>query len=430
MDSELLILLLPAICIAWAAIFAMAALRDRNSGVPLALFLVLGAFFCLRAVLGNEDLSVWQHRVTMSVMSALGWSLAPLIILQLQKLCHGTGRIATYLVMLILPVVLLLGGLLLPDRVFPLRTIYLSGMTASFLALLVYVFVKCRKTPSAVILGCLLLVTIAIIPVQNPWFPALQFLLLLFAGSVLFDTLVAIEPAALPAATATGTTEEAKVNEPSGEKETYARNDVQETTAGDGSALLADGFGALATEGISSNAGTDGETAADGTEDGGGTYGEDGTAMATSAHGSAPSIVIRSAGLPTGTMTPSFWDELLSRFQTLMVDEQLFLRPRLTIEEVAKMLNTNKTYVSRMVNENYNTTFPEVVNNLRVDYAEQYLLDHRHARQEEIALACGFVSASSFNTIFKKITGMPPRQWVTDWDARHNRGPAGADPHH
>ena len=112
-------------------------------------------------------------------------------------------------------------------------------------------------------------------------------------------------------------------------------------------------------------------------------------------------------------------DSLLARFQTLLVEERIFLQPQLTLDVVADRLHTNKTYVSRMVNDHYKVSFPELISALRVDYAEQYILRHRDARQEEVAAACGFVSASSFNNTFKKVTGMPPRQWVTSWDATH-----------
>lgn len=110
----------------------------------------------------------------------------------------------------------------------------------------------------------------------------------------------------------------------------------------------------------------------------------------------------------------STWDEdsLLARFQNLMVKEQLFLQPGLTLGDVADRLRTNKTYVSKLVNNTYNLGFPELLNTLRVDYAEQYIISHKDAKQDEIAVACGFLSASSFNSIFKKVTGLTPKVWI------------------
>ena len=112
------------------------------------------------------------------------------------------------------------------------------------------------------------------------------------------------------------------------------------------------------------------------------------------------------------TVAGTWDDSLLAKFQALMLNEQLFLQPSLTLADVADRLHTNKTYVSKMVNNTYNLGFPELLNTLRVDYAEQYLLSHRDAKQEEVARACGFLSASSFNNIFKKITGVTPKVWL------------------
>jgi AraC-like DNA-binding protein len=105
-------------------------------------------------------------------------------------------------------------------------------------------------------------------------------------------------------------------------------------------------------------------------------------------------------------------ESLLTRFQHLMMDEQLFLQPSLTLSDVSERLHSNKTYVSKMVNRTYNLGFPEVLNILRVDYAEQYIRKHKDSTQDEIARACGFLSASSFNSTFKRITGYTPKVWA------------------
>lgn len=108
-----------------------------------------------------------------------------------------------------------------------------------------------------------------------------------------------------------------------------------------------------------------------------------------------------------------------------MIEGQLFLQPSLTLEDVAKRMGTNKTYVSKMVNTTYKQSFPDLLNTLRIDYAEQYLLNHRDARQKDIAKACGFLSASAFNSMFKKITGLTPKMWLNAYSlqALHNRNP-------
>lgn len=115
----------------------------------------------------------------------------------------------------------------------------------------------------------------------------------------------------------------------------------------------------------------------------------------------------------------------LAQFQHLMIEGQLFLQPSITLEDVAKRMGTNKTYVSKMVNSTYNQSFPELLNALRIDYAEQYLLEHRDAKQKDIAKACGFLSASAFNSMFKKVTGLTPKMWLSTYSlqALHSRKP-------
>ena len=124
---------------------------------------------------------------------------------------------------------------------------------------------------------------------------------------------------------------------------------------------------------------------------------------------SAPVFTSRILNMATGAWEA---DSLRARFQHLMIDEQLFLLPQLSLGDVADRLHSNKTYVSKLVNDTYNLGFPELINTLRVDYAEQYIMTHRNAKQTQIAAECGFLSASAFNTTFKRITGMTPKMWI------------------
>ena len=112
-------------------------------------------------------------------------------------------------------------------------------------------------------------------------------------------------------------------------------------------------------------------------------------------------------------------ESLATRFQHLMQVKRLFLQPGLSLSDVADELGTNKTYVSRMVNKTYNLGFPELLNIMRVDYACEYIRRNPDASQDEIARACGFFSASSFNSTFKRITGFTPKVWAARKDSLH-----------
>lgn len=109
-------------------------------------------------------------------------------------------------------------------------------------------------------------------------------------------------------------------------------------------------------------------------------------------------------------------DSLMGRLEHLMMEENAFLQPGLMLSDVAERLGTNKTYISRLVNSTYKMSFPDLVNYLRVHYVQEYLISHRGAKQNEIAEACGFTSASSLNNTFKRVTGITPRIWLTTYE--------------
>jgi AraC-like DNA-binding protein len=110
-------------------------------------------------------------------------------------------------------------------------------------------------------------------------------------------------------------------------------------------------------------------------------------------------------------------DSMQAEFDRLMTEEKLFLNPKLRLDDIAERLHTNKTYVSRMVNQSYEMGFSELINIMRIDFAEQYITKNSKAKQAEIAEACGFISASAFNSIFKKVTGMTPKAWIAQWNS-------------
>lgn len=105
-------------------------------------------------------------------------------------------------------------------------------------------------------------------------------------------------------------------------------------------------------------------------------------------------------------------EKLRIRFEEKIVSDKLFLKQGIRLSDIATMLDTNRTYISRLVNNTYNMSFSDYINTLRIDYAKQYLMNHRDAKQSDIATACGFPNASAFNSIFKKITGVTPKIWM------------------
>lgn len=109
---------------------------------------------------------------------------------------------------------------------------------------------------------------------------------------------------------------------------------------------------------------------------------------------------------------PEDADRMLSALKKLMEEDHLYLNPDLTIEDVAAELNTNRVYISRIVNQMMHMTFRDYVNQLRIRYSKQYMTKYPDYTQEAVAVASGYQDAASFNRKFRQITGLTPREWL------------------
>lgn len=96
----------------------------------------------------------------------------------------------------------------------------------------------------------------------------------------------------------------------------------------------------------------------------------------------------------------------------LMENGHEFRNPELRLDNVVRALNTNRTYLSSIIREDFGENFIGFVNGYRIDEAKELLANGGASLQmTEIAEQVGFKSISSFNTFFKRETSMSPTQF-------------------
>lgn len=101
--------------------------------------------------------------------------------------------------------------------------------------------------------------------------------------------------------------------------------------------------------------------------------------------------------------------ELRGRFEALMSDPAVYCDPEISKEKVSRLLGTNRTYVSRMVNRLYGVNFPAYVNALRIREAIRVLSDPDNTVPlKTLAQEIGYSSIATFYVKFKEETGMTP----------------------
>lgn len=84
---------------------------------------------------------------------------------------------------------------------------------------------------------------------------------------------------------------------------------------------------------------------------------------------------------------------------------------QLSINSMAERVSISPWYFSRIFNETTGSSFPEYVNNLRLDKAKEMLIQNMDVDINEISQKTGYSSSTYFTTSFKKKFGMTPSKW-------------------
>jgi AraC-like DNA-binding protein len=102
-------------------------------------------------------------------------------------------------------------------------------------------------------------------------------------------------------------------------------------------------------------------------------------------------------------------DQLLN----YMDEGKPYLESKITLPQLAEKLNTNSNYLSQAINEKLKMNFYDFINKYRVEEFKERLKSRNAANFTLFGHAsdCGFSSKSSFNEVFKKITGITPSQY-------------------
>lgn len=114
---------------------------------------------------------------------------------------------------------------------------------------------------------------------------------------------------------------------------------------------------------------------------------------------------------PVAALRYSGMERLQADLDVLMNEKKIFLNPSLTIEDLARELGTNRTYVSKFVNLTYGVPFRDYLNNLRMDFAKQLMLDEPDAVLDYISSSSGYNTLSQFIRKFKEVEGVTPTAW-------------------
>lgn len=101
------------------------------------------------------------------------------------------------------------------------------------------------------------------------------------------------------------------------------------------------------------------------------------------------------------------------RLDQIMNEKQLFLTSDLRITALCKELNTNRTYLSQVLNDELHENFNSYVNKHRVNYAISLLKseENKQSSLDQISELSGFGSSVSMLRAFKQTAGKTPSEY-------------------
>ena len=106
--------------------------------------------------------------------------------------------------------------------------------------------------------------------------------------------------------------------------------------------------------------------------------------------------------------------ELRVRLIRYFETEKPYLKPDLTVAEVALYLYSNKTYISRVINDSLGLNFSQFANKYRVEEAKRLYMENTSLSVTKLCFKAGFGSIATFTISFRLFTGLSPAEWCKE----------------
>ena len=105
--------------------------------------------------------------------------------------------------------------------------------------------------------------------------------------------------------------------------------------------------------------------------------------------------------------------DYVERINQLMTLEKIYLNENLNLKEFASHLHADPNLISFILNNHLGSNFYEFVNRHRIEEVKHRLSnpEYKHLTLLGIALESGFNSKTTFNRVFKQVTGITPTEF-------------------
>ena len=110
-------------------------------------------------------------------------------------------------------------------------------------------------------------------------------------------------------------------------------------------------------------------------------------------------------------LEPANKKDLLLSLNVEFSKNKIYRQQELKITDLASILNTNRTYISKLINQEFGCSFNEFVNRFRIEEAKSLIKEECNEPLEQIAIKVGYGSLSTFFRSFKLQEGVTPNHY-------------------
>ena len=103
---------------------------------------------------------------------------------------------------------------------------------------------------------------------------------------------------------------------------------------------------------------------------------------------------------------------LFYKIEKIMKEQKPYLDGDFCVEDLARLVCSSKSYVSKSINMVGKTNFRPYINAYRVKYAAELIRKDPRMKMSEVASMSGFNSLPTFNSSFKSNMSMRPKDYL------------------
>lgn len=111
-------------------------------------------------------------------------------------------------------------------------------------------------------------------------------------------------------------------------------------------------------------------------------------------------------------LTEKYCHETEEKIISVIMERKLFLEEHFTMNDLIDILHINRNYISEVIARSHYQSFYRLVNKLRIEHACEVLKNEPTMKLEQVAMASGFSSGSSFSQIFRRVMKVTPKEYI------------------